>query len=38
MVNASLTKLVHGRSGTSLVSWNEHAHFEGANRELLSYR
>lgn len=38
MVNASLTKLVHGRSGTSLVSWNEHAHFEGATRELLSYR
>jgi broad specificity phosphatase PhoE len=38
MVNGSLTKLVHGRSGTSLVSWNEHAHFEGANRELLSYR
>ena len=38
MVNASLTKLVHGRSGTSLVSLNEHGHFEGAHRELLSYR
>jgi broad specificity phosphatase PhoE len=38
MVNAGLTKLVHGRSGTSLVSYNEHGHFEGPNRELLSYR
>jgi broad specificity phosphatase PhoE len=38
MVNASLTKVVSGRSGTSLVSLNEHGHFEGANRELLSYR
>jgi broad specificity phosphatase PhoE len=38
MVNASLTKLVHGRSGTSLVSLNEHGHLEGPNRELLSYR
>ena len=38
MVNAGLTKLVHGRSGTSLVSFNEHGHFAGPNRELLSYR
>lgn len=38
MVNASLTKVVRGRSGTSLVSLNEHGHFEGSNRELLSYR
>jgi broad specificity phosphatase PhoE len=38
MVNASLTKLVSGRSGISLVSLNEHGHFEGPNRELLSYR
>jgi broad specificity phosphatase PhoE len=38
MVNASLTKIVHGRSGTSLVSLNEHGHFDGPNRELLSYR
>jgi broad specificity phosphatase PhoE len=38
MVNAGLTKLVHGRSGTSLVSVNEHGHFEGPNRELLTYR
>jgi broad specificity phosphatase PhoE len=38
MVNASLTKVVQGPLGTSLVSLNEHAHFEGPNRELLSYR
>jgi broad specificity phosphatase PhoE len=38
MVNASLTKIVHGRSGMSLISLNEHGHFEGPNRELLSYR
>ncbi len=38
MVNASLTKVVRGSLGTSLVSLNEHAHFDGPNRELLSYR
>jgi broad specificity phosphatase PhoE len=38
MVNASLTKIVRGRSGTSLVSYNDHGHFEGPHRELLSYR
>ncbi|SDD51038.1 histidine phosphatase family protein [Actinokineospora iranica] len=38
VVNAAVTKIVHGRSGASLVSFNEHGHFEGANRELLTYR
>jgi broad specificity phosphatase PhoE len=38
MANASITKLVRGRSGVSLLSYNEHAHFEGDRRELLSYR
>ena len=38
MVNAGITKVVRGSLGTSLVSLNEHAHFEGPNRELLSYR
>ena len=38
MANASITKLVRGRSGVSLLSFNEHAHFEGERRELLSYR
>ncbi|HEX2131696.1 MAG TPA: histidine phosphatase family protein [Actinophytocola sp.] len=38
MANASITKLVSGRSGVSLLSYNEHAHFEGDARELLTYR
>lgn len=38
MANASITKLVRGRSGVSLVSVNEHGHFEGEQRGLLTYR
>jgi broad specificity phosphatase PhoE len=38
MANASITKLVSGRSGTTLVSVNEHGHFEGPHRDLLTYR
>lgn len=38
VVNASVTKLVSGRTGTSLLSFNEHAHFDGAADALLSYR
>lgn len=38
VVNAAVTKVVHGRSGSSLVSFNEHGHFEGADRQLLTYR
>jgi broad specificity phosphatase PhoE len=38
IANASITKIVHGRSGTSLLSFNDHAHFEGGQAELLSYR
>ena len=30
IVNASVTRVVSGRSGTSLLSFNEHAHLEGA--------
>jgi broad specificity phosphatase PhoE len=37
-VNAAVTKIVSGRSGTSLVSYNDHAHFEGEHRDLLTYR
>ena len=37
-VNAGITKVVVGRSGASLVSYNDHAHFEGAERRLLTYR
>lgn len=38
MANASITKLVRGRSGVSLVSVNEHGHFDGPRRDLLTYR
>ncbi|GAA4421883.1 histidine phosphatase family protein [Actinokineospora soli] len=38
VVNAAITKVVIGRSGASLVSFNEHGHFEGERRELLTYR
>ncbi|WP_216216038.1 histidine phosphatase family protein [Amycolatopsis aidingensis] len=34
--NAGITKLVAGQSGLSLLSFNEHAHFESTS--LLSYR
>jgi broad specificity phosphatase PhoE len=36
MVNASVTKVVRGRSGTTLVSFNEHAHLEADG--LVTYR
>jgi broad specificity phosphatase PhoE len=37
-VNAAITKIVSGRSGTNLLSFNDHAHFEGDQADLLSYR
>ncbi|MFC5289047.1 histidine phosphatase family protein [Actinokineospora guangxiensis] len=37
-VNAAITKVVIGRSGSTLVSFNEHGHFEGQRRDLLTYR
>jgi broad specificity phosphatase PhoE len=37
MVNAGETKIVSGRSGTSVVTYNGHAHFE-SDRRLLTYR
>ena len=37
-VNAGLTKLISGRAGTTLVSFNEHGHFDGEAASLLSYR
>ena len=37
-VNGGITKLVVGRGGVSLVAFNDHAHFEGTARELLTYR
>lgn len=37
VVNASITKVVTGRRGTTLVSFNEHGHFAGRDG-LLTYR
>lgn len=37
-VNTGLTKFVHGRSGTNLLTVNDHAHLEGEAPELLTYR
>jgi broad specificity phosphatase PhoE len=37
-VNAALTKIVHGRSGTNVVSFNDHAHFEADHAHQLTYR
>jgi broad specificity phosphatase PhoE len=37
-VNGGITKLVAGRGGVSLVTFNEHAHLEGGPGELLTYR
>ncbi|MEV5960631.1 histidine phosphatase family protein [Kribbella sp. NPDC051952] len=35
-INTAITKVVSGRSGLTLVSYNEHGHLDGT--ELLSYR
>ena len=37
-VNGGITKLVVGRGGVSLLAFNDHAHFDGPARELLTYR
>ncbi len=36
--NSAITKVVYGGAGASLVSFNDHAHFEGDGRRLLTYR
>lgn len=36
--NGAMTKVVVGSGGTSLVAFNDHAHFEGEQRRLLTYR
>ncbi|SNR48917.1 Broad specificity phosphatase PhoE [Haloechinothrix alba] len=36
--NGGITKLVTGRSGTNLVSFNEHGHLENDSSDLLTYR
>ena len=37
-VNAGVTKVVHGRAGSTLVGFNDHAHLESGDRSLLTYR
>jgi broad specificity phosphatase PhoE len=37
-VNSSVTKVVVGRRGATLVSFNDHSHLEGGDARLLSYR
>ncbi len=38
VVNAGITKVVSGRGGTTLVSFNEHAHLEQGEPSLVTYR
>jgi broad specificity phosphatase PhoE len=38
VVNASVTKVVVGRRGATLVSFNDHSHLEAADADLVSYR
>jgi hypothetical protein len=37
VVNASITKLITGQTGTNLLTFNDHAHLEG-DRSLITYR
>jgi broad specificity phosphatase PhoE len=37
LVNASITKVISGHTGTSLVTFNDHAHLE-SDRGLITYR
>ncbi|GAB3724133.1 histidine phosphatase family protein [Nocardiopsis oceani] len=38
VVNGSVSKVVHGRGGTQLLSFNDHAHLEQGGPELMTYR
>jgi broad specificity phosphatase PhoE len=37
-INTGITKIVHGGSGTSLVSVNDHSHLESVDPALVTYR
>jgi broad specificity phosphatase PhoE len=37
-VNTGVTKVIHGGNGSTLVTFNEHAHLEGDGGALLTYR
>lgn len=38
VTNGSITKLISGRSGVTLLTFNEHAHFDGGDGRLSTYR
>ena len=38
VVNSSVTKVLSGRRGTSLITFNDHSHLEGGDPGLLTYR
>lgn len=38
LANATVTKLVSGSRGVHVMTFNEHAHFEGAQSKLITYR
>ncbi len=38
LVNASVTKLAIGSTGTNVVSFNDHSHLEAVDRGLVTYR
>lgn len=38
IANATITKVVVGRQGAHLSTFNDHSHFEGEHRQLLTYR
>jgi broad specificity phosphatase PhoE len=38
VVNGSVSKLAHGRGGTQVLSFNDHAHLERGGSALLTYR
>ena len=38
VVNGSVSKLLHGRGGTQVLSFNDHAHLEQGGPGLMTYR
>lgn len=38
LVNAGITKVLHGPAGTTLSTVNDHGHLEGEGRRLVTYR
>ena len=38
VVNSSVTKVLTGRGGTNLITFNDHSHLEGGAPDLLTYR